>query len=98
MAFDNRADLTFDIITIISMALFTLEIFMNLAVKSEYFNSFFFYLDIISTLSLLLDMTIFSEAVGLSGNSAADTASLARAGRASKIGTKYQFLYSYTFL
>lgn len=89
MAFDNRADITFDAITIIAMILFTVEIIMNLMVNPDYFNSFFFYLDIISTVSLLLDMTIFSDAIGLSGNSAADTASLARAGRASKIGTKF---------
>ena len=80
------------------MVLFTIEIIMNLLVKPEYFNSFFFYLDIISTISLLLDMTIFSDAIGLSNTSAADTASLARAGRASKIGTKYIIFILFIFL
>lgn len=63
---------------------------MSVIVKEEYFLSFFFFLDSISTISLLLDISMFNEAVGLSGDTsgAQNTAALARAGRASRVGTK----------
>jgi hypothetical protein len=42
-----------------------LEIALSVIVKKEYFNSFFFWLDMISTLSLILDLNMFSSSVGL---------------------------------
>lgn len=59
-------------------------------VKEDYLNSFFFWLDIVSTLSLVLDIQLISNQIGLGGSQAANTASLARAGRASRVGTKYK--------
>ena len=52
--------------------------------------NFFFWLDVISTLSILLDIGWVSEQLFQSGGSTSlqSTASLARAGRASKIGAR----------
>jgi 3-dehydroquinate dehydratase len=60
-------------------------------VKPDYFLSFFFWLDVISTISLILDIQLISSEMGLNGGGgqATNTASLARAGRASRVGTKY---------
>ena len=35
---------------------FTIEIFLSSISKPNYFNSFFFYLDVLATMSLLLDI------------------------------------------
>lgn len=47
--------------------MFSIEIILSVLVKEGYFLSFFFWLDTISTISLLLDINMFNEAVGLSG-------------------------------
>ncbi len=59
--------------------------------KNGYTNSFYFWLDLISTLTLLLDVGWISDAIfgtGSSTNSALSGATIARAARASKIGSK----------
>lgn len=75
---------------IAAMAAFTIEIIICSIAKKGYWLGFFFWLDIISTLSLLLDIGWVSESLfGSSGSSSASSAaSLARAGRASRVGTK----------
>jgi hypothetical protein len=59
-------------------------------VKKNYVGSFYFYLDIISTASIILDLHWVNNA--LSGSTAAsqsnDASSIARAARAARIGTK----------
>lgn len=70
--------------------MFLLELFLTSLSKDDYFLSFFFWLDLISTLSILLDIGWISNAIYGSGgtSSVQSTASLARAGRASKIATR----------
>ena len=56
--------------------------------KDGYVLSFFFWLDLVSTVSLLLDIQIFTTAIGLTAGKAQKSSSIARAGRASRIGTR----------
>ena len=63
IAFDKSTDDTFYTITTSCMAAFTLEIFLSSLVVNGYLNSFFFYLDIISTLSMVTDIGWFWDAV-----------------------------------
>ncbi len=53
---DKDGDLVFWVLNIVAMLAFTLEIVVASLVKPDYFNGFFFWLDVISTLSLLLDI------------------------------------------
>ncbi|CAK87607.1 unnamed protein product (macronuclear) [Paramecium tetraurelia] len=89
-AFRLSADIVFDALNITCLVMFSTEIILSVIVKEGYFLSFFFWLDSISTISLLLDINLFNQAVGLSGagGQAKNTAGLARAGRASRVGTK----------
>ncbi|CAK69742.1 unnamed protein product (macronuclear) [Paramecium tetraurelia] len=89
-AFRLSADIVFDALNITCLIMFSTEIILSVIVKEGYFLSFFFWLDTISTISLLLDISLFNQAVGLSGagGQAKNTAGLARAGRASRVGTK----------
>jgi len=55
------ADIYFDVITIVAMATFTVEILLGVLSKINYTCSFYFWLDIISTLSLITDIQMISN-------------------------------------
>ena len=92
LAFMKAADGVFMILNCIALGLFTVEICLQTYAKPEYFNSFFFWLDIISTLSIVTDIgPIWDEITGQGSGSetnAADAGQLARASRGARIGTK----------
>ena len=53
---DKEGDIYFSILYTISIIIFSLEILLASLCTPKYFNSFFFYLDSIATISLLLDI------------------------------------------
>lgn len=55
---DASADIGFDTLHIIFMAIFTTEIILNFISIDEYRFSFFFVLDVVSCLSILLDVSM----------------------------------------
>lgn len=84
-ATDASADFAFDIVHITLLIIFAIEIFLNWISYPEYRFSFFFVLDTISSLSLLLDVNMISE---LSTNSSYDLSKLASQSRASRVATR----------
>ena len=62
-AFDQEADLTFDVIHIILIVIFLIEMVLSLIAIEEYRLSFFFFLDLISTLSILLDISMIMSLI-----------------------------------
>jgi hypothetical protein len=58
---EKRADIVFNILNIIALVLFSFEILLGFIGKQNYRWSFFFWLDIISTVSMLLDLTWISN-------------------------------------
>lgn len=91
ISFDIEADPVFVVITCISMFMFLAELIISSIGKEGYWLSFFFWLDLIATFSLVTDIDPLVEAV--SGDSAGDsgagdTATLARASRGARIGTR----------
>ena len=64
---------------------------ITIIARDDYLWNFFFFLDLISTVSLLFDITIITNIVfyGGGGSSVTNTVSLARAGRASRVGARY---------
>lgn len=61
LAFSKPADIVFDVFSFIAIAIFAFEIMLNLVVRKEYQWSFFFWLDVISTLSIILDIQLFAS-------------------------------------
>lgn len=59
----KSADVVMDSITFLCIFVFTCEIFVSILIRKGYFNSFFFYLDIVSTLTLFFDLTYVYEQV-----------------------------------
>ena len=56
VAFEKGADNTFYFITSISLGFFALEIIFSSLVKKEYFLGFYFWLDVVATVSLIFDI------------------------------------------
>ena len=59
----KSTDIILDSITAVCIFVFTAEIVVSLITRKGYFNSFFFYLDIISTLTLFFDLTYVYEEI-----------------------------------
>ncbi|OMJ79003.1 hypothetical protein SteCoe_21086 [Stentor coeruleus] len=91
-AFSKDADDGFNTITTICLFFFTLEILLSSLCKKDYWLGFFFWLDLVSTISLITDIGWVWSAVtdtgSSTGNSASKATQVARAGRASRAGTR----------
>ena len=85
-------DDTFSTLTVIFMTLFFIEFFISCCVVDNYFLGFFFYLDFISCISMILDITWFYDALiaslGSSGSKIKSAASIAKASRGARVGSR----------
>ena len=88
--FPRSSDVPFSILTLICMTFYVVEMIALCFLKEGYFLKFYFWLDLISTLTMVLDLFWITEL--LSGGdgikAAANVGKIARASRASKIGAK----------
>ncbi|CAG9312300.1 unnamed protein product [Blepharisma stoltei] len=85
------ADDGFYIVTIICISFFTLEIIVASFVKEDYFLSFFFWLDVISTISLITDIGWAWDAMtgqDRTGKASSTSSQFSQASRASRAGTR----------
>lgn len=63
MIFRKNADLIFDIFTIFGFFGLLADFLMMLASQKKYFGSFYFFLDIIMTITIIFDVTFVSNAI-----------------------------------
>lgn len=77
------------IILIIIFAIFLLESAIVSAVNPDYFLSFFFWMDVIGTLSIILDIGWIADEFMPSDSNLSQKGSLLRAARAAKLGARY---------
>lgn len=87
----KEADDTFNVLALVTIVSFAAEMVLMSYAQDGYFLSFFFWLDIVATISIFADVGwVWQELVGsgTQGNQAAKTTQLARASRASRAGTK----------
>lgn len=61
--FTKSSDVVFWSLTICAMFFFMVELVLSSIAKEDYFMSFYFWLDLISTLSLILDLGWFWNAI-----------------------------------
>ncbi|CDW84359.1 adenylate and guanylate cyclase catalytic domain protein [Stylonychia lemnae] len=92
LAFTKDADDTFNYMTSVSLALFILELLLACIAKDDYWLGFYFWLDAVSTASLITDISwIMNQILGTGDGGASNAqqaAKLAKAGRGARIGTK----------
>ena len=86
--FSIDADYVFDVMILSCLGIFSIEILLTTLARKGYFLSFFFYLDVISTITLLFDVELFQEATLLKNNASMNATQMARMGRASRNGTR----------
>jgi len=80
------ADPIFDVVVILCLVVFTIECILSCIGKDDYSLSFFFWLDVVSTGSLILDLSYVSE--GLQGGDEEGDMSNLRGGRTARVGAK----------
>ena len=80
-----EADSIFDACTIIAIIMYLSELILAVLVVDGYFLSFYFWVDIVSLISMLPDISFIVRGIegGLGG--AGDGADIAKTGRASKV-------------
>ena len=61
--FNKPADIVFDIFVIFIICVFTIEIIVYWVAEQNYYLGFYFYLDIITTIFLIFDITTISDKV-----------------------------------
>ena len=91
LAFGKSADETFYGISVVCLFFFGIEVVAASLAKENYWLGFFFWLDVVATVSLIPDIGwIWDPIVGENsgGTDAAQASQLARAGRASRAGTR----------
>jgi len=84
-------DSNYSTLSIVSMILFSLEIILSSIGHDHYLFSFFFWLDLISTVSMITDIPPVMDALMSTDDSQIDSdnpVALARASRGARIGTK----------
>ena len=84
VATPKTADVAFDGMGIALICIFTIEIMLSSFAIDKYFGSFFFVLDIISTLSLLFDVSLFTNLVYSSSFSSYTFSQVAAQSKASR--------------
>lgn len=88
MVFPKSADDFFNGITLFGIIAFTTEILLASYAKKDYPNTFFFWLDIISTISMIPDCGwVWDYIIGIDGqdSSAYDLAKTSKAGRVTRV-------------
>eukprot|EP00927_Polykrikos_kofoidii_P081861 TRINITY_DN7975_c0_g3_i1.p1 TRINITY_DN7975_c0_g3~~TRINITY_DN7975_c0_g3_i1.p1 ORF type:complete len:971 (+),score=159.98 TRINITY_DN7975_c0_g3_i1:176-3088(+) len=83
---EKPVDKVFDVVTITCLFVFVLEIVLSSIGKQDYIWGFFFCLDIISTATLLLDISFVTE--WIDGSSEDNEGMHLRSGRTAKLGAK----------
>lgn len=88
----KKGDPVFWGLSVAAMSLFLIELILASFAQKDYFLGFYFWLDLIATVSLITDIGwIYNEIVGggdISANNASQASSLARAGRGARVGTR----------
>jgi hypothetical protein len=85
---DKPYDIVFLCFVITCLIVFTLEVILSCLGKAEYFLGFFFWLDCLSTASLILDIPAVSEQILNLGSGSDDNAGNVRSGKAAVLGAR----------
>jgi len=93
IATSKKDDPVFFVLTLIAMSSFLIEIILSCICKPGYIFSFYFYLDFVSTITMVMDVGwIWDPVMGGGGSSGASqakkVAQLARASRSARLGSK----------
>lgn len=89
---EKKVDDLFSTLTVAFMSLFVIEFVISCIFVKDYFLGFFFWLDFVSCISMILDVTWFYDfvlaALGNSGSKIKSAASIAKASRGARVGSR----------
>jgi hypothetical protein len=82
-AFDKSSDYTFDILQLVVMGIFFVEAVLSSIAINGYLFSFFFWLDLLSTVTILMDVNMFTDVI-FSTDSSSQTGTISKLASQSK--------------
>lgn len=85
VATNRPSDSLFNVMALLCLTFFTVEISLKTVSQNDYFMGFFFILDVVSTASLVLDLTWVADAMN-EDSIAAGPGDRARSGRTARVG------------
>jgi len=85
LAFPKAADNYFDALTLIAILMYTIEIILSCIDSRAYLGSFFFWLDLISTLSMVFDVSVIFSLIDSQTTGTVDIMQTSRAARVTRI-------------
>lgn len=88
VAFDQPADIGFDILSMIMILIFLIEIILSWIAFEEYRCSFFFILDLVSTFSLVLDIGLLTDLIYSNTTNTYGFSRIAAQSKASRVATR----------
>ena len=74
VGFTKNADDTFNALTSLSLAMFSVELILACFAKDDYFLGFYFWLDLVSTVSLFTDISWIMDPIYGNGDGSASNA------------------------
>lgn len=88
ICFDQSADLTFSILTLICMVYYGFEIVVFSIFQKDYFLKYYFWLDLMSTFTMAFDLIWVTQYITGGGKNAANISQITKASRAARLGTR----------
>ena len=80
------ADIYIDVVTLIAMGLFLTELVLSIIAVDKYFLGFYFWVDVLSLLSMLPDISFILDGIeGGIGGAGGDGVDIAKSSRASRV-------------
>ena len=86
MAFERNDDIGFDVVSLIMIAVFLAEIVLSWIAYEDYGFSFFFFLDLVSALSIGLDVGLITDLI--EGGSTYSISRVAAQSRTTRVATR----------
>ena len=88
LAFPKTVDTTFEVLSFLALIMFFAELFLQVYSMKGYLYSFNFYLDVVSTLSLIPDIAFLWNALNPQEEEGGSDSAVLSASRASRAGTR----------
>eukprot|EP00929_Paragymnodinium_shiwhaense_P045547 TRINITY_DN2325_c0_g5_i1.p1 TRINITY_DN2325_c0_g5~~TRINITY_DN2325_c0_g5_i1.p1 ORF type:complete len:972 (+),score=319.49 TRINITY_DN2325_c0_g5_i1:142-3057(+) len=83
------ADIYFDLLVVLMILVFSVEVVLSVLGKADYYMSFFYWLDIVSTVTLVLDLTFVNDLIlGGGGDDEGSSGEQLKQGRTARFGAK----------
>eukprot|EP00928_Gymnodinium_smaydae_P070852 TRINITY_DN54602_c0_g1_i1.p1 TRINITY_DN54602_c0_g1~~TRINITY_DN54602_c0_g1_i1.p1 ORF type:complete len:960 (-),score=231.81 TRINITY_DN54602_c0_g1_i1:117-2912(-) len=88
MTTSAEADPAYNVLVLVSLVVFTLELLLSCFGKDDYWLGFFFWLDFVSTATIVMDLTWINDAMTAESEAEGEDGSSMKSGKTARMGAK----------